>query len=160
ANDPQVLLVPDTRDPGVRRGDLQEADLDLEWAGAIARNATLIYVYTLDVMDAVQYAIDQNLAPVITMSYGQCETLTSKSDAATLESWGKQANAQGITWFAASGDSGAADCYDGSSRSPSGLAVDLPAALPQVTGVGGTQLSDMDAVFWNSSNDANHASAL
>jgi subtilase family serine protease len=160
ANDPQMLLVPNTRDPGIRRGDMTEADLDLEWAGAIARNATIIYVYTRDVMDSVQYAIDQNLAPVISMSYGMCETVTSRSDAATLESWGKQANAQGITWIAASGDSGGADCFDGTSRSPAGLAVDLPAALPEVTGVGGTQLSDSAGVFWNSSNDLNHASAL
>jgi subtilase family serine protease len=160
ANDPQVMLVPDTRDPGIRRGDLQEADLDLEWAGAIARNATLIYVYSRDVMDAVQYAIDQNVAPVISMSYGLCETLTSQSDAATQRSWAKQASAQGISWIAASGDSGGADCYDGSSRTPSGLAVDLPAALPEVTGIGGTQLSDSDGNFWNTSNDANRASAL
>jgi subtilase family serine protease len=36
AKDPQVILVPGTRDPGIRRGDMEEADLDLEWAGAIA----------------------------------------------------------------------------------------------------------------------------
>jgi subtilase family serine protease len=160
ANDPQVMLVPNTRDPGVRKGDLQEADLDLEWAGAVARNASILYVYSRDVMDAAQYAIDQNLAPVMSMSYGQCETLTSSSDAATLESWGQQANAQGMTWIAASGDSGAADCYDGTSRSPSGLSVDLPAALPEVTGIGGTQLAEATGSFWNTSNDANHASAL
>ena len=144
ANDPKVTLVPNMRDPGIRKGDLQEADLDLEWAGAIARNATILYVYSSDVMDALQYAIDQNMAPVLSMSYGQCETLTSSADAATQQSWAQQANAQGMTWFAASGDSGAADCYDGTSRSPGGLAVDLPAALPEVTGVGGTQLSDAD----------------
>jgi subtilase family serine protease len=160
-NDPQQVLVPGTRDPGVRRSDLQEADLDLEWAGAMARNATIIYVYSLDVMDAAQYAIDQNIAPVLSISYGNCETVTSPADAATFESWGKQANAQGMTWIAASGDSGAADCYDGTSRSPSGLAVDLPAALPEVTGVGGTSLSESPGVtYWNSSNDANHSSAL
>jgi subtilase family serine protease len=160
ANDPQAMLVPDTRDPGIRRGDLQEADLDLEWAGAMARNATILYVYSRDVMDAVQYAIDQNLAPVLSMSYGQCETLTSSADAATLQSWAQQANAQGMTWFAASGDSGGADCYDGTSRSPGGLSVDLPAGLPEVTGVGGTQLSEAGGNYWNSSNDLNHASAV
>lgn len=159
-NDPQVLLVPNTRDPGIRRGDLQEADLDLEWAGAIARNATIIYVYSRDVMDSLQYAIDQNLAPVISMSYGLCENFSTSSDAATLQSWGKQANAQGITWIAASGDSGGADCFDGTTRTPAGLAVDLPAALPEVTGIGGTQLNDLEGTFWNSLNDANHASAL
>jgi subtilase family serine protease len=160
ANDPQTILVPGTRDPGTVRGDLEEADLDLEWAGAIARNASILYVYARDVMDAVQYAIDQNLAPVLSMSYGQCETLTTTADAATLQSWAQQANAQGMSWFAASGDSGGADCYDGSSRSPAGLSVDLPAAIPEVTGVGGTQLSESGGSYWNSSNDLNHASAM
>jgi subtilase family serine protease len=161
ANDPQVVLVPDTRDPGVVRDDLAEADLDVEWSGAIARNATIIYVYSRDVMDAVQYAIDQNLAPVLSMSYGLCEALTSSADAATLQSWARQANAQGMTWFAASGDSGGADCYDGTMRTRSlGLSVDIPASIPEVTGVGGTQLLDTSGTYWNTSGDANHASAL
>ena len=33
ANDPQVVLVPNTRDPGISSSDLPEADLDLEWSG-------------------------------------------------------------------------------------------------------------------------------
>src|SRR5436309_945916 len=45
-NDPQVILVPGTKDPGlgINSGDLNEADLDIEWAGAVARNAKIIYV--------------------------------------------------------------------------------------------------------------------
>ena len=63
AADPQMTLVPNTRDPGTVKGDLGEADLDLEWAGATAPQATILYVYSADVMDAVQYVIDQNLPP-------------------------------------------------------------------------------------------------
>ena len=37
-----------------------------------------------------------------------------------------------MTWFAASGDDGAADCDD--SQNP-GLAVDLPGSVPEVTSV-------------------------
>ena len=42
-------------------GDLGEADLDIEWAGGIAKNATVDYIYasaadaTLGVFDALQY---------------------------------------------------------------------------------------------------------
>jgi len=43
-NDPEVVLVPGSSDPGTNNDDLGEADLDLEWAGAVARNAHLIYV--------------------------------------------------------------------------------------------------------------------
>jgi len=65
ASDPEVVLVPNSRDPGISATDLSEADMDLEWSGAVARNAALVYVYAYDVMQAVQYAIDQNLAPVV-----------------------------------------------------------------------------------------------
>jgi subtilase family serine protease len=44
ANDPQTVLF--GRDPGIIANDLAEADLDVEWAGAVARNATIVYVYS------------------------------------------------------------------------------------------------------------------
>lgn len=157
ANDPQVMLVPGARDPGISTDDLSEADLDLEWSGAVARNASIVYVYSDDVMQAVQYAIDQNLAPVVSISYGLCELETSSSDALAFRSWARQANAQGITWFSASGDNGGADCND--SQNP-GLAVDLPASVPEVTGVGGTEFTEGGGQYWNTSNDATQASVL
>jgi uncharacterized protein (TIGR03437 family) len=160
-NDPQVVLVPGSRNPGTRSGDLGEADLDLEWAGAVARNATIIYVYAYDVMTAAQYAIDQNIAPVMSISYGSCEAQNSRSEALALQSWARQANAQGMTWFAASGDSGGLDCVGGSSsRYASTLAVDIPAAIPEITGVGGTRFNEGSGSYWSATADANRASAL
>jgi uncharacterized protein (TIGR03437 family) len=161
-NNPTTLLVPGTQDPGISQNDLAEADLDLELSGAVARNASILFVYSQNVMDAFQYAIDQNLAPVVSISYGDCELDTGASFAQTLESWGTQANAQGMTLFAASGDNGAADCF-GVGAGPAidnSLSVDLPAALPQVTGVGGTQFNEGSGSYWNLKNTPNHASAL
>jgi uncharacterized protein (TIGR03437 family) len=155
AADPQVMLVPGSRDPGIINDDLDEAHLDLEWSGAVARNANLIYVYSYDVFDAVQYAIDQNLAPVISTSYGSCEGEFSSGDAATLRSWAQQANAQGITWFSASGDSGAADC---AYINRSGLFVDIPGSIPEVTSVGGTEFQESGGQYWNATNGAGGAS--
>ncbi len=159
ANDPQTLLVPGSRNPGndPTSGDLGESDLDLEWSGAVARNANIIFVYSTDVMTSVQYAIDQNLAPVVSVSYGSCELETSSSESSAFVQWAQQANAQGITWFAASGDDGAADCDD--SQNP-GLAVDLPGSVPEVTSVGGTEFIEGTGTFWNTTNNANGASAL
>ncbi len=157
SNDPQIVFVPGTRNPGVSSGDLAEADLDLEWSGAVARKATIVYVYTYDVMQSVQYAIDQNLAPVISSSYGSCEPETLSSDATTFRSWAQQGSAQGISWINASGDNGGADCND--SQNP-GLAVDTPASVPEVTGIGGTEFVEGSGNYWNSTNDANGASAL
>jgi uncharacterized protein (TIGR03437 family) len=157
SNDPQMMLVPGSQDPGVSSDDLPEADLDLEWSGAVARNATVLYVYASDVMTAVQYAIDQNLAPVLSLSYGLCELEFGSADAQTLRSFAKQANAQGMTWISSSGDDGGADCND--SQNP-GLAVDLPASIPEVTALGGTEFQEGSGNFWKATNDSNQASAL
>jgi uncharacterized protein (TIGR03437 family) len=156
-NPPQTLLVPGTRSPGVSEDDLPEADLDLEWSGSVARNANITFVYSYDVMTAVQYAIDQNLAPVVSVSYGDCELETANVDLTAYQSWGQQANAQGITWFAAAGDSGGADCDD--TENP-GLAVDAPGSAPEVTSVGGTQLNEGAGNYWAATNSATGGSAL
>jgi uncharacterized protein (TIGR03437 family) len=162
-----TTLVPNTQDPGVSESDEQESDLDLEWSSAVAVNASLLFVYSYDVMDAVQYAIDQDLAPVVSSSYGECETAATQADSATLQAWAVKGNAEGITWVAASGDSGAADCY-GSSSGPFGgsstdfvLSVDMPASIPQVTGVGGTEFNEGSGTYWSGNNNSTtKASAL
>lgn len=156
AMDPQVVLVPGGADPGTVSGDEVEADLDLEWAGAAARNASLVYVYARNVMDALQYAVAQNLAPVITMSYGGCETASG----ASMRTIAQQANAQGITWIASSGDSGAAGCEPSTATVAShGLAVNLPSSIPEVTAVGGTTFAEGSGTYWGT-NSSNLGSAL
>jgi uncharacterized protein (TIGR03437 family) len=156
-NDPKPILVANSPDPGIQSGDLDEADLDLELSGAVARNATILYVYSTDVIQSVQYAIDQNLAPVISQSYGSCEPETPASDATAFQQMAQQANAQGITWFAASGDSGGADCDD--AQNP-GLSVDLPGSVPEVTSLGGTEFVEGGKQYWRSTNSSSGESAI
>src|SRR5271165_6227114 len=160
-----TVQVPNKQKAGYSVIDAQESDLDLEWSAAVARQANLIFVFSSNVLDAVQYAIDQNLAPVISMSYGECEESDTKSDATSMRSWAQQANAQGITWVASSGDSGAAGCYE-SSGGPFGpasdslaLAVEMPASVPEVTAVGGTTFNEGSGTYWNSTNSSTKASA-
>ena len=161
ANDPRMVLVPKTTDPGISATDLPEADIDLEWSGAIARDATIVYVYSQFVMDALDYAINENVAPVITMSYGSCEQLESTSVLNGLRTYARQAAAQGISWLAASGDTGANGCYgQDTARGLTGLSVNTPASVPEVTGLGGTTLNEGGGVYWNATNDGSHASAL
>ena len=165
----QDVLVPDTGAGGslADTGSVEEAELDLDWAGAIAKNATVVFVYTGanggDADDARTYAIDQALAPIVSQSYGLCEGLESAADAASEESLAKQANAQGITVFMSSGDEGAAAC-DGGMRNETaatqGLAVAFPASVPEVTSVGGTRFNDATGTYWNPLNDAALGSAL
>jgi hypothetical protein len=154
AKDPQIVLA--GADPGVRPGDQIEATLDLEWSGAVARNATIVYVYSQNVFESLQYAIDQNLAPAVSVSYGGCETGSPTS----YRTLAQQANAQGITWMNASGDSGAAGCDDGEKVATHPPAVTFPADIPEVTAVGGTELNDTGGTFWSNRNGAGLGSAL
>jgi subtilase family serine protease len=148
ANNPQIVLP--SSDPGTSQNDLAEADLDLEWSGAVARNATIIYVNSSNAFDSLIYAVDHNVAPVISISYGLCEPSIAPSDASFIAQLAQQANAQGMTIVAPSGDSGAADC-DAGYPATQGLAVDFPASLPYVTGVGGTEFNEGAGTYWNPS---------
>jgi uncharacterized protein (TIGR03437 family) len=159
ANDPQMVLVPPS--PGITQLDLPEADLDLEWSGAVARKAQIIYVYSTDVETSLIDAIDNARAPVISMSYGLCEELDGIPDLSNEQALALQANAEGITWLNAAGDSGAGDCEDpGALIAQDGLAVDEPGSVPEVTAVGGTEFNEGNGNYWSPTNTANGASAL
>jgi len=164
AIDLQQKLVPGQTDPGISQNDLPEADLDIEWSGAVARNATIIYVNSGNVVTSLQYAVDQAYAPVITMSYGACEG-SDLIDLPSERQIAQQANSEGITWLASSGDNGAADCeYVGPNATPTvaedGLAVDAPGSIPEVTSMGGTEFNEGNGSYWSNTNTANGASAL
>jgi len=148
-------------------GDLGEADLDIEWAGGIAKNATVDYIYASPtdpnqtVFDALNYAInnytlpDGSILPVVSMSYGVCET-QNPGLAALLDGYGATASAQGQTLVVSSGDSGPAGCDSANdplvSQATQGLSVEVPADSPNFTAVGGTTFSGdvaNPATYWN-----------
>jgi hypothetical protein len=143
-NVPTLTLVPGATDPGIKDGDVQEASLDIEWSGAVAKKATIIFVYSMNAFASLAYAIQQNLAPVMSVSYGACEPTFSASDISGLVAMAQQANSQGITIVSATGDGGATDCDGVLGNFPAvlGLNVDVPASLPYVTGVGGTEFNE------------------
>ena len=183
ANFQYVLVSTDPNAPS-QYGDITEADLDLEWSAAIARGAQIIYVnapiipngssFSGGVTEAWYYAVANNTAPVISLSYGSCEfgdnfVLDASGNPLADEMELMQANSQGITFFNSSGDSGAAECDSGtnSSTTPAnlavgGLAVSYPAASPEVTGVGGTAVdftTGFSSTYWGTINGANGGSA-
>ena len=147
--------------PGVT-DDAIEADLDLEWSGAVARFATLTYVYSADVNDAVNFAIDNNLGPVISESFGLCEytVATQHMGLPEFEIQAQKGNSMGITWLASSGDSGAAGCDYDAPIATQGLQVGLPASVPEVTAVGGTEFNEGSLTYWNADNGPYGGSAL
>ena len=160
-NSTLVGLMASGTDPGMLSSDIDEANLDVEWSGAIAPNATIIFVVgdpvsAGGVFDSMYYAITHSpiLAPVISVSYGECEAgaVADGSYSGFYLPLLQQANAEGITVLAPSGDSGAADC-DSGNASVNGLAVDMPGSLPTVTSVGGTEFqegTDPGHIYWRS----------
>ncbi|MCU1298692.1 MAG: Multicopper oxidase [Acidobacteriaceae bacterium] len=170
ANNPTEILVSGTG-TGVlpSSGEQTEAYLDIEWSGAIAKNATIYYVYVgnnanSSVWDAISYAVDNVTAPVISTSFGYCEVGNGKAFDLTVQQWAQRANSQGQTIVAAAGDAGAADCDSGATATQ-GYAVDVPAAIPEVTGIGGSEFtgdpaSTSTTTYWDATNSNANASAI
>jgi uncharacterized protein (TIGR03437 family) len=136
-----------------------EGDLDLEWASAIAPKAKIIYVYGTSAFTAITTAVNLNIAPIVSNSYGGCEAGFRVSFYRSIT---QQGNAQGMTFLSASGDSGAAGCDQQGSEpvAARGRAVNFPAVLPEVTGVGGTQFVEGTGTYWATTNSPNLGSAL
>ena len=100
-----------------------ETSLDVEWAHAIAPDATIAVVAsksasTSDLLAAVDFAVNLG-AKQISMSWGGSEFSTERNSDFHF-------NVPGVSFFASSGDSGAG--------------VEYPAASPFVVSVGGTTL--------------------
>jgi len=153
---PQVTAAGD--DPGITGGGNEvEADLDVEWAGAVAPGAQITLVASKDgplFRPQVQYLVDSDSVDIISMSMGVCEETWEtyeKSWGTYLEDLWEQAAAQGITVFVSAGDSGSAGCDDHNSSSPSqyGYAVNGFASTPYTVAVGGTE-------FYENGNDGDY----
>ncbi|MDR3676423.1 MAG: protease pro-enzyme activation domain-containing protein [Acidobacteriota bacterium] len=167
-NVPQKIFV-DGINPGMPDcGDEEEAALDVEWAGAIARNATIKFVSaasgaTDGVILAAQYAVANNVAPIVTMSYGHCENTLSGGG---LHLWGdlwSQAASQGQSVFVSSGDTGAAGCDLAEQvTATQGKSVNAICSTPNSTCVGGTEFNDINnpGVYWSATNGPGQASVL
>jgi subtilase family serine protease len=162
---PNLVLMPGTGVSQRYAGDESESDLDLEYTSAIAKNATIYFVYTgsspnYGAFDAMVYAITNAIAPIVSVSYGTCEIALGSTKFTEFNNFLQQAAAQGQTVIAAAGDQGSTDCYNDTgltSAIRAGVAVDFPAASPYVTGMGGTEytkdsVSSTNTQYWNSAS--------
>jgi kumamolisin len=144
---PTVPPVVKDIDGGNTDGDaaMAEVELTIEVVHAIAPKATLV-VY--DAPNTVSGELDMwnalvaDNVPVVSSSWGLCEYDRSLAAMQAVDAVAKQAAAQGMTFFAASGDAGAYDCErDSGTQHATDLAVDFPGSDPYVTSVGGTRLA-------------------
>jgi pseudomonalisin len=160
ANDPQIIV--NGSDPGVfSSGEETEADLDVEWSGAVARNATIKFVVSKSTNSSdgvnlsAQYIVNHNLAPVMSTSFGLCEASLGSSGNGFLSSLWQQAAAEGITVLVSSGDNGAAGCDSPSvATATHGRGVNGLCSTPYSTCVGGTEFDDASkpSLYWSASN--------
>jgi subtilase family serine protease len=158
-------------DPGTSSADVDESHLDMEWSGAAAPGATILYAYGVDVFtNSLTGLIDGTglpansppIAPIISSSYGECESAAGTAMLGSINLLLQQANVEGITFVDSAGDTGATDC-DTSGIASEGLAVDFPSSSPFATSAGGTMFSgdvNTPGTYWSTSNGTTGGSAL
>lgn len=133
-----------------------EVSLDVQWAHATAPKANILLVTTPTaetlgvqgfplMMNALQYIVDNDLADVVSMSFGAGEG-SFHNGLAALQQMRQgmiDAPANGVTLLASSGDNGTSNPMKEPVKNPALIpypSVGWPASDPLVTGVGGTYL--------------------
>ena len=180
SNPPNVIIPSGSTNPGIlpcaNGGDECEAAIDVEWSGAVAKGAEIdLFVSasggpTFGGDLSAKDVIDNNLAPIMSESFGQCELGlgVGTSTNAFYNSLWMQGAGEGITIIVSTGDNAAAACDQDDPNNPSpqpvqfGLAVNGVASTPFNVAVGGTdfnQLTTSPTTFWNSSNTSNTQSS-
>src|SRR5450631_695904 len=143
----QVITMPGTPpfDPtnGNMVGWTSEIALDVQWTHAMAPGASIVLVAAAsnndsDLIDGLNFAIDNHLGNVISMSFGESEIgLANPAGLDIVASWTaafKRARENHITLFVSSGDQGV-DTQGFGTPSAS-----FPSTSPLVVSVGGTNL--------------------
>ena len=92
-------------------------------------------------LDLYNAFVTDDLAPVLSASWGSCEEFQSQGYDQLFGNIAEEAAAQGQQIFDAAGDSGAVDCEETAPPTRGSISVEQEAAVPWITGVGGTDLS-------------------
>lgn len=139
---PNITTIKVKNARGIPGESVIEPTLDLEVLLGLAPHANaLVYEgadsFTPSFNDVLSQIVNDNRAQIVSISWeAECESDASlRGEWQTVDNILKQGAAQGMSFFAASGDAGAYDCKD------TNLQVGVPASDPYVTSVGGTTLS-------------------
>ena len=161
--------------PCANGGNECEAVLDVEWAGAIATGAKIDLVVSPSTNTAfggdtsAQYIINNNLAAILSYSYGACELQLGTAGNMFYQSLWSQAASQGITVLVSTGDTGSAGCENPNPNNTSqaqpattGLEVNGVASTPFNIAVGGTDFNDLfnPDPYWSSTNNSTNQASV
>jgi trimeric autotransporter adhesin len=138
-------VVIDGLDPG-ENGAATESYLDVEQAGAVAPGATInLYTSAGTTLQsglnlAAQRAVDDDVATILSTSYGVCEAYLGSAGNQFWNSLWEQAAAQGQTSFVSAGDGGPAGCdnFNNAEAAQYGVAMNGFSSTPWNVSVGGT----------------------
>jgi subtilase family serine protease len=157
-------------DPGY--GDDGEAAIDVEWATAAAPNASIILAACTDTsafggLIALQNTLNgpaASLPSVVSISYGESESVNGAAANAAYNTAYQQAVAEGVSIFVSSGDEDAASSDNGNAATH-GIAVSGFATTPYNVAVGGTDFGYTPdnvaaSTYWNATNSNVYSSAL
>jgi hypothetical protein len=168
-----TVIVPSTGiDPGVTgNGDQLEATIDVTRAGSVAPGATIDLVVSgtpsgsmlNGLAIAVEYAVDNDTAPILSISFYECEQNGGSTWTDFYDTLFQQAAAEGMSVFVCAGDSGAAGCDTDDETPPATqfLNPNYICASGSATCVGGTEFADVasPSTYWNATNSTGMGSA-
>jgi subtilase family serine protease len=126
-----------------------EIALDTQWAHAIAPQAKITLVAAksdndVDLIAALNYALDHHLGDVVSMSFGESEASLGNPEGldlmAAYQAAFQKAAAQQVTVFASAGDWGATQPFNPEGDVLPFQTISWPASSALVTSVGGTNL--------------------
>jgi len=161
ANNPTVILA--GIDPGLNDDEI-EAALDTQWAGAVAKGAKIDLVIAANtnvqsgVDIAAQFIVDNNVAPILSESFGNCESILGAGENSFINGlWQMAVASNGQTVLTSTGDQGAAGCENPDPNlitpqpATTGLAVSGLSTTQWNTAVGGTDFNQFQnqTAFWN-----------
>jgi subtilase family serine protease len=135
--------------PGSKIENMQgwwgEETLDLEAVHSLAPGASLVFLGARDnsgrgLLERFEFAVDGELAQIISNSYGTAGEKIAPSGFAAWEAVFQQAAALGIGSYFSSGDCGDNKDPDGLCGGTGYITTDYSASSPWVTSVGGTSL--------------------
>jgi hypothetical protein len=158
-------IYPDGTDPGTTKtGNEDEVTLDLGRVIGTAPGVIPDLVINAGLDTAIAYEINTVRDPILTISYGECESGVGKPTVLYDDMLFSSAAAEGISVFVSAGDAAAAGCDDAFDTAPSSqvLATNFYCSSGYVTCVGGTEFNDSanPSDYWSSSNGAGNVSVL
>jgi subtilase family serine protease len=168
---PTVVIPTGATDPGTTAtGAQDEATLDVDRVIATATGAGVDLVVAKNsateggIFIAAEYNVNTLLDPVMTISFGGCESQNGLSNTDFVDTLASTAAAEGITTLVSSGDSGAAGCDTSFTAAPATqiASINFICSSTYVTCVGGTEFNDFadPETYWSSTNSSTLVSAL